>query len=202
MKLITNFIVSAVHINAFVVVTAIAALAQQGSSGVPPVIQSRDAETMRQRPLRRLHEKISVTTDQRYVRAILAQIEQDFQRLQVLHNEIVRAVKTESALDYKRISEVTAEVKKRAGRLKGNLALPNPKDDEKEKKGQSELSSEQMKDALMLLCHHIGSFVTNPFFEASVVIDLEQSTRASRDLKSVIELSGSIRKSLEKLNEK
>ena len=47
--------------------------------------------------------------------------------------------------------------------------------------------------ALSILCNRIESLVKSPLFEHSRVIDVQHSTKASGDLKSILELSGSIR---------
>jgi hypothetical protein len=196
----------AINLAVFIAATAILSLAaiparaQQG--GVPPVLESRDADMARQAPLRSLEKRIENRVDQRYVQAILAQINQDFKRIQILRNELVRALSANDPLDYKRVSDMTSDIKKRAERLRLNLALPDSKIDEKKRKDHSELKGEQMKDALITLADLIVHFITNPVFETPGVIDVQLSAKANRDLKSIAELSGHIRKSIGKMNEK
>jgi hypothetical protein len=102
-------------------------------------------------------------------------------------------------LDYRFISESTAEIMKRASRLKSNLVLPVPKDAEQGKPIEADAGEDQMKPRLKKLCLHIVSFVTNPMFETSGVLDIEQSTKASRDLENIIKFSESIAKSADRL---
>jgi hypothetical protein len=94
---------------------------------------------------------------------------------------------------------VTSEIKKRASRLEDNLALPDPDEDEKIQKNGMELNKDEIRVALLTLCNHIESFVTSPFFETPGVIDVQHSVKASRDLKGILELSGSIKKSATRL---
>lgn len=58
---------------------------------------------------------------------------------------------------------------------------------------------EPIEESLMSLRKHIYDFVTNPLFESRGVLDLEQGRKAGRDLDWIIELSGSITKSGDKL---
>ena len=59
-----------------------------------------------------------------------------------------------------------------------------------------------MKDSLVKLCNEIRSFVTNPVIENPNTVDATQLTRARRDLESLIQLSGLIKKDAEKLGKK
>jgi hypothetical protein len=174
---------------------------------VPPALERREAEMARQREMRQreiLRESLGKrpvrAANLRYVQAVIAQVKQDFERIQVARNEIVRAASAGNALDYKFISEVTGEIKERASRLEGNLALPDPEGDEKSQKNGGELNEVQIRVALLTLCNRIEGFVTSPLFETPGVIDVQHSAKASRDLQSMLELSGSIRKSAERLN--
>jgi hypothetical protein len=149
-----------------------------------------------------LKGKAENRVDPRRTKEIIAQVSEDFERIQDIYNKIVIAMSSNRALDYGLISEAAAEVKKRANRLKSNLALPQPKDDEKSQKKQDELDQpddEQMKTLLLAFRNHIASFVTNPLFEFSNALDVELSIKASHDLKRIIELSDSIKKSADKL---
>jgi len=121
-------------------------------------------------------------------------------RIQVIKNEMMRAISINNALDYRRILETAAEIKKRANRLKTNLALPEPEDNEKNQSIQKENASdsEQVKASLLRLDNSIQSFVTNPLFQKPV-IDIQLAAKASCNLESIIELSTSIKKSAERL---
>jgi hypothetical protein len=128
----------------------------------------------------------------------MAQLEQDFKRLLILHNEIARAVSVDKNLDYAFVSDATTEIKKRASRLQSTLALHKPEGAENERR-QIEFQDGQMKKALAILCKQIKSFVTNPIIEHPGTVDPALLARARRDLEEVIELSGNLRKSAERL---
>jgi hypothetical protein len=155
----------------------------------------RQSEILRQR-LGKRPERIA---NLMYVQAIIAQVKQDFERIQVARNGIVRAAANGDRLDYKFISEVAGEIKKRASRLEDNLALPEPERNEKSGNNEVELDEMQIRAALLILCHRIESFVKSPLFETPGVIDVQHSTKASSDLESILKLSGSVRKSAERL---
>lgn len=195
---------------AFMTLLATSTPAQQQNRPVyvPPALERRETEMARERETRQreilrqsLGKRPQRAANLMYVQAVIAQVKQDFERIQVARNEIVRATSIGNALDYKFISERTGEIKKRASRLEGNLALPDPEGAEKSRNGV-ELSEMQIRPALLTLCNRIESFVKSPLFETPGVIDVEHSVKASGDLKSILELSGSIRKSAERLTKR
>lgn len=205
-KLATGFV--ALVAAAFMTVVANSTFAQQQrrSVSMSPAMERRETDMARERQMRELEElrqslgKRPVrAANLRYLQAINAQLMQDFERIQVARNKIVRAAANDKAFDYKFISEVTDEIKKRASRLESNLALPEPEENEASRKNQVELNETQIRTSLLTLCNRIESFVKSPLFETPGVIDVHHSTKASSDLKSILELSGSIRKSAERL---
>lgn len=189
-----------------VLATSIVAQPQRRSVSMSPAMERREADMAREREMRQLEElrkslgkRPARVANLRYLQAVNAQLMQDFERIQVARNEIVRAAVNDKAFDYKFISEVTGEIKKRASRLEGNLALPEPEENEKSRKNQVEFNETQIRAALLTLCNRIESFVKSPLFETPGVIDVHHSAKASSDLNSILELSGSIRKSAERL---
>src|ERR1044071_7297845 len=57
-------------------------------------------------------------------RLALAQIKEDYVRLQVVNKEMSKAASQPAALDLKAVAKSTSEMKRRAERLLENLALP------------------------------------------------------------------------------
>ena len=203
-KLATSVVM--VIASAYIAELANAASAQQQGQPVyvPPVLERREAEMSRERESRQREElrqslgrRPVRAANLRYVQAVIVQVKQDFERIQIARNEIVRTIG--KGLDYKFISEVTGEIKKRASRLEGNLALPEAEEDEKRVVTQDELNEAQIRMALQMLCERIESFVKNPLFETPGVLDVQHSTKASSDLESILRLSGTVRKSAERL---
>jgi hypothetical protein len=203
---VVGFIAAAV---AFISVPAVPTLAQQQGQPVyiPPVIERREADMVNQRETRdreslrrRLVASSVKVTNPRYLQAVIAQVKEDFERIQVVRNEIVRLTSGNNTLNYKFISDATGEIRKRSNRLKNNLALTDPEGEKKSQKNGGELDREQMKDALLMLCNRIESFVKSSIFETPGVLDVDGSAKASRDLENMIELSSNIKKSVQRLN--
>ncbi len=111
----------------------------------------------------------------------------------------MQAVSVSEALDYEVIANATLEIKKRAARLKDNLALPKPEINEKKSKERRAPDRKQVKASLYILDQSIMSFVTNPGFQNADVVDAHLSVKASTDLAKIIELSESIRQSAKSL---
>jgi NAD(P)-dependent dehydrogenase (short-subunit alcohol dehydrogenase family) len=181
----------------------------QGGVGVVPAGPRTDPEAARIRDekqremqLRNLEASAS-HSNEKAVRAALDQLNQDFKRIQIIRNDIAHAIKVDGALDYKRVSDQTSEVKKRALRMQSYLALRGPGAEAKDQAGpEVEYDDEQMKAALVRLCKRIDSFVANPKFTSPLVADVGGTADASRDLREIIALSAGIRSSAERLSRK
>lgn len=129
---------------------------------------------------------------------LMAQLKEDFARLQVVNNELARARESGGELDFKMVAQSASEIKKRAGRLKENLLLPEPAEDRP--KASSGIDAWQLRAALAELDRLVFSFVHNPGFQSVRVIDAEWSAKARSDLERIIELSGRVKKSSERLH--
>jgi hypothetical protein len=127
-----------------------------------------------------------------------AQISEDFTRLQIVNHELAKALTAGGALDFKMVAESTAEIRKRAGRLKENLILPGEVEDRPKVPAGAEPG--QLKAALAELDRLVYSFVHNPGFQSVKVVDAEWSARARSDLEGIIELSGRLKRSSEQLH--
>jgi hypothetical protein len=194
---------------AFMSASAVPIVAQQQRQPVyvPPVMERRDADMVNQRAMReeeslrrRLVASSVRVSDPRFLQAVILQVKEDFERIQVVRNELVRLTSANNALNYKFISDATGEIRKRSNRLKKNLALADPEGGEESKKNGGELDPQQMKDALLMLCNRIESFVKSSVFETPGVVDVEGSAKANSDLEHMIRLSSNIRKSAQRLH--
>jgi hypothetical protein len=125
------------------------------------------------------------------------QVNEDFQRLLMLHNELVRSILRNDSPNYQFISEATGEIKKRATRLQSTLELHRPEGSVI----QQEIRNRQAaptKEDLTLLCKKIESFIKNPIIETPGTVDAQQLEKARIDLESVVELSAALTKRAEK----
>jgi hypothetical protein len=180
------------------------AFAQRGSAR--PTAAERRVEQMRRQGEQYERDQLSRDLkrgaddpdERRRAQAVAAQIRQDFEGLQAGYNRIVLDMASPEGPHQDLILDAVAKIKKCSSRLKDNLALPQPKEEE-DRAVRSEVRPEQMKESLLRLQKYIYSFVTNPLFEAPAVLDVEQAKKASRDLDKIIELSEGIRKSGDRL---
>jgi len=182
---------------------AVPVLAQK-PGGPPPVDRRVNTDRIRQQDmsqrewqLRNFGNEPGGPADRRRLEALMAQTEEDFNRILTLHNEIARALSSNNALDYRFVSDATTEIKKRATRVQSSLKLAPEEGYTGEK--VDEIGDPQMKDALVKLCKQIRSFVTNPSIENPNTVDAQQLTKARHDLDALIQLSGQIKKDADRI---
>ena len=175
------------------------------TGGPPPIDRMANADRIRQQEMSRREWQLrnfgtepGSPKNDRQLKALMAQTEEDFTRILTIHNEIARALTSKNDLNYQFVSEATAEIRKRASRVQSTLALHLSSDDARVK----EKPDPEMKDSLIKLCKEIRNFVTNPIIENPNTVDAEQLIRARRDLESLIQLSGLIKKDADKLSKK
>lgn len=175
--------------------------AQSPVPGPPPTDQRLNTERIRQQQmsqrewqLRNFGNEKDAPKDRRQLDALMHQTEEDFNRILTLHNEFARLLGAAKPIDYSFISEATAEIKKRASRLQSTLALHQLPNETPVVETSDELNESQMKDAVIRMCQEIRSFVTNPVIANPNTVDAKQLTLARRDLESVIQLSGHLKK--------
>ena len=181
-----------------------APLFAQSPSGPPPVskintdrLRQQDT-SQREWQLRNFGNEAGGPADQRRLKALMVQTEEDFNRILTLHNELARALSSKNAVDYQFVSETTAEIKKRATRVQSTLKLA-PEEGYTPSKVE-EINDAGMNDALIKLCKQIRNFVTNPSIENPNTVDAQQLTKARHDLDSVIQLSAQLKKDADKLS--
>lgn len=167
----------------------------------PDMDRIRDQQK-REMQLRRGTGEAGHPTDERAVKAAVKQLGEDFRRIQVIRNDVARSLVAGATLDYGRVSEQAAEVRKRALRMQAYLALQQqPKgseifpDEVTRAPGEAEL-----KGALVRLCKRIDSFVENPRFKSPDVLDVGANAKARRDLWEIISLSGGVKESADRLS--
>jgi len=130
----------------------------------------------------------------------LAQIQDDFTKLQIVNRDLGRAAIKADALDLRFVTRAASDLGKYAQRLNENLALPEPEPLGNETATAVLDSRESLKPAILNLVKVVFRFVDNPFFKEASVVDTQLTTEARRDLEHIIKLSGALRKSSEKLN--
>lgn len=189
---------------AMLFVFACAALAQAPpGAGAPAVVNPKgdtDAQTNREAMLR--SAEVGATKEQLNRQRLLAGIEQtkqDFKRIQVVRNDMVDDLVAKKPLDFGQVSERAGEVNKRAVRLKSYLMPPTPEAEKKPDEKEVIYTEEELKGALVKLCNTIYSFTGNEMFKNPGTLDAQKSVKAGSDLLNIIELSGNIKRSADKL---
>jgi hypothetical protein len=195
------------HTRRFPLVTlaalALVALAP-AASRAQPARDTRDARRsdllMRQRMLEDLERRASRRAVRPPdVRPVYEEVAEDFRQLQLVNYSLAGAADPKTELDLARVRKESSEVRKRAARLKDYLSLPEVEEPKKAEKAAGMQTPEALRSAVKRLDALVNSFAWNPVFQRPGVVDLEQSTRASRDLLGIIALSEQIRRSAEEL---
>jgi hypothetical protein len=197
----------------FVFGLAVTALAQGSQTappgaGPPPNINPKLEERSRQASEARLRSAEMGTTEeaenQKHIQTAIANMKQDFTRIQVLRNDIARNLVAHKPLDYDLIGEQTTEINKRAHRLNVYMLARAPEN--KEAGSTADLKDEEMIGALVKLCKLIDSFTENPALKNAAMIDAKESEKAREDkakadgdLLAIIKLSESLQKKAENL---
>ena len=114
------------------------------------------------------------------------QVRKDFERIQVLNNDILRAASARREPDYKLFTSATAEISRCVRRLDSNLALPQPTEEELRTRNHDDMSVGVLLSALDGL---IVRFVRNPTSKEAAVVDSPAAPHAKRDLILIIRLS-------------
>src|SRR6266849_1295180 len=142
--------------------------------------------------------------NQKLLQAAIANMKEDFGRIQVLRNDIARNLVAREPLDYKLVSEQSTEINRRASRLNVYMRARVPAGQKQD--DSPELKGEEMIGALVKLCKLIDSFTENPALKNAATIDSkeiakakENKANADRDLLAIIKLSGSLQKKSESL---
>jgi hypothetical protein len=183
---------------------ATVAQAQRGGRTGGPPPPTREMSIMndleREMNQRTLEDQLGRPLKRREPRLSFQQISEDFTRIQVVNNDLVRAASRDGELDLKFVAKSTAEIRKLAERLKENLVLPEPEAGAQRLQTEFGPEPEQLKPALTALGKLVAGFAHNPVFKEPKVVDAQMSAKARRDLEEIIELSGQLRKTSEKLN--
>ena len=169
-----------------------------GQSGGDPAKARMQEMTRRELQLNGTGGDNRQPNDPKRSQAMMEQVNEDFQRILTLHNEIVRAIAANRSLSYQFISDATGEIRKRSARLQSSLRLERPEPAAGNRIPGPDLEAAETKDELILLCRQIESFVKNPIIDTPGTVDAQQLEKARRDLASVVELSSYIKKRADK----
>jgi len=127
-------------------------------------------------------------------RNLFPQINEDFQRIQILHNEIVRMLQPDKGLNYDRLADLTGDMKKRSVRLRENLALPQPEKTDTPPSHSDAIDDAHLKKTIADLHDVIVSFIANPLFKNLGVVDAKVIDAAGKNLDDILGLSEEIKR--------
>ena len=130
----------------------------------------------------------------RSARPALAQIREDYVRLQVVNNELAQAVVTSSTPDLKLIAQSTAEIKRLAERLRNKLLLPKTETCHEPHNVIVGPEVIHLRPALAALDIMIMRMVRNPLFRELKIFDPHFASQVGCDLEAIIELSTRLKK--------
>jgi hypothetical protein len=143
------------------------ALTLQGrQSGTPPRsgVDRVLAERARVFNNRRVEEELRRPAGRAEPRLAVAQIKEDYVRIQVVNSDLVRAASQGGALDLKFVAKSASEIRKRAERLKHNLALPEPEHAAERPSAEAGDEEARLRASVSTLGKMIAGFVRNPIF--------------------------------------
>lgn len=175
-----------------VLVAAVTAESQQRGYPGPEAREGNRAMDEYDRTLNRMKNDAKAAGERR--RNLFPQINEDFQRIQVIHNEIVRMLQPDKSVNYDRLADLTGDMKKRSARLRENLALPEPDKTEAPRNRSETVDEAHLKKTIADLHDLIVSFVANPIFKNLGVVDAKTVDSATKDLDNLIYLSDEIKK--------
>jgi hypothetical protein len=132
---------------------------------------------------------------------IAGQIFEDFERVQVINREMIKATSNLDNNSYKRLSSLADEMNKRAKRLKTNLNIPDVEHDKKEPESQTEMNEAQLKASVQTLNGTVKSFVNSPVFKDPRVTTVGHLQNLRRDISTMIDLSRTVKKAASKLQQ-
>jgi hypothetical protein len=123
-------------------------------------------------------------------RKLNSQLSEDFEKLYSINVEKIATQSSAASLDYKTLSDATADLKTRATRIKYNVTLLQIAD--KGEKTRYEENPDQLSSMLPELSRLINSFLGSPVFRLNSPNDAALRLKASRDLDGIIRLSETI----------
>ena len=133
-------------------------------------------------------------------KVVMAEITEDFTRLQEVNNDLGQAVSKPGPLNLEFVIKSVAELMERSQRFSDNLGHPEPDKNSKLPKLEPLSDVEQLKHALTDLGKLIDDFAHNPLFTDPTTRNAESLVKARRDLVEIHTQSDQIKKSAEQLS--
>ena len=176
------------------IVLCSAAVARSQSRGYPGPAAREGNRSMDEydRTINRMKNDAKAANERR--RNLFPQINEDFQRIQVIHNEIVRMLQPDKGFNYDRLADLSGDMKKRGERLRENLALTEPDNTDAQPAHPEAIDEAHIKKTIADLHELIVSFVANPLFKNLGVVDANVVNAATENLENIIDISDEIKR--------
>ena len=130
-------------------------------------------------------------------KALLAEVQDDFTKLQVANNELAEANEKNTALDLQFAEASVKEMRTRAERLMENLTETKLK---KYEASTFPADKNELKISISQLDIVVGEFAHNPVFKEASSDDDKLAKKALKDLDQIIQLTYQLLKGIEALN--
>jgi hypothetical protein len=160
-----------------------------------PVINNeiRDPASMRTRAVelekvKRDSGKITFDKPSKEQAVKFAEIKEDFENIQKLEAEIIRAYTAEKEINFKKIADAAADISRRGTRLDANLFIPKTEKSSKNKDTEP-AGQKSLRDLIIDLDELLGAFVTSPIFTNNKLIDSKMSETSQNQLEKIIKIS-------------
>jgi hypothetical protein len=144
-------------------------------------------------------EPLDRKTEERISPVVLKQLNEDFKQIQIVRLKLVNVIRDHGEFDYKRLSDDSDEIRKRAARLRSYLADAEKARSDIKQSGRV-VDKAGVNDAVAELCLEISRFMDNAIFRNRGVYKASDAIEAARTLDLVIDLSRSLKNSAEKLS--
>ena len=191
---ITNCSPVVISLLALLTILTSAAVARSQARGYPGPSAREGNRAMDEydRAINRMKNDAKAVNERR--RNLFPQINEDFQRIQIIHNEIVRLLQSDKGLNYDRLAELTDDMKKRSARLRTNLALPEREKSDTQPTHSETIDERHMKNTIVALHDLVVSFVASPIFKNLGVVDAKVVHEARKNLDQIIDTSDEIKR--------
>jgi len=180
-----------------------------GPTGPTPAERQRGIDPdieQRQRDMRLLDRSMKAREEggkpakPRDPKVVMAEITEDFTRIQIVNNDLGEAASGPAPLNLEFVIKSTAELVDRTKRLGENLGRPEPEKGSTPPKLEPLTNLGELKHALAKLDDLITEFIHNPLFTDAHTRNAELFVKARRGLVEIGELSAHIKKNTEELS--
>lgn len=165
--------------------------------------EMRDGSSIRRRAIelervKRDAIKLRPTEDSTERTIKFAEIKEDFENIQKLQSEIVKAYMTGREINYEKISQSAAEMTRKTVRLDANLFNSKTQKNVGDKTAEK-AKPRSVKDLIIRLDKVVETFVNSPTFKNIKVVDPQNSEKSRIDLEKIFQLSDALSKAAKRM---